>query len=86
MEDAARINTVVAELVALARHDKKLRRMASLPQASVVVTARNAPGARLVGDSHVEVDPETWAERTPREVAHMAWGNRVRSSTLDLVC
>lgn len=76
MEYAMKVNTAVAEIVDLAIKSRKPRMARELAFLSVDVTPRNAPGARLEGLDTLVVDPETWEDRTPREVAHMAWANR----------
>jgi hypothetical protein len=76
MEYAMKVNKVVAEIVDLAIKSKKHRQARELTFLAVNVTPRNAPGACLEGLDTLVVDPETWEDRTPREVAHMAWANR----------
>ena len=80
MEYAMKVNTVVAEIVDLAIKSKKHRQARKLAFLAVDVTPRNAPGACLEGMDTLVVDPETWEDRTPREVAHMAWSNRKPAS------
>lgn len=73
---AMKMLTIATELVVIATKAKQIRKLGMLPFVSVEVTPKNAPGATLIGDDRVEVDPETFEDKTAREIAVLAWGAR----------
>lgn len=69
---------VTMDLVKLAKQRGQDRLANSLAFIDVSVTPQ-VTGARLVGTSLLEVDPETFADRAPAEIAMMALDGKYKA-------